>query len=89
MCGTAAAELVVLQPFTRFNEQKPPDVTHGLALHHRSSNSILTHFLLCRKGSPAFAIALAGGYADDDDTGAEFWYNLVPRLEQSSHNTGH
>ena len=46
-------------------------------------------FSAFRKGSPAFAIALAGGYADDDDTGAEFWYNLVPPLEQSSHNTGH
>ena len=30
--------------------------------------------LYFRKGQPAFAIALAGGYADDDDSGAEFWW---------------
>ena len=28
----------------------------------------------CRKGRPAFAVCLSGGYEDDSDTGARFQY---------------
>ncbi|WIA33832.1 hypothetical protein OEZ86_006940 [Tetradesmus obliquus] len=57
-----------------------PGVTVGQAFLGRGELAILglhtqmMRGIMSRKGEPAFAIVMSGGYKDDADTGGTFWY---------------